>query len=196
MRGGEGLSRVMQNIVLYDDNMITLTNYNNGVYKNCDAVIDIKTAFPYEGKVKINISGKTEQKQLRLFIPGNIDIKSCNIKINNKDSEFTIKESFIYLNLNSLILSDINIDIEFSILPSVSECVGNNTVKGYKTLWHSILMLGKKYEDSISAMPEISSLKYLGKGQYSDGLNIYAPINNTINTPKEISEKIKYQLLF
>jgi hypothetical protein len=196
MRGGEGLSRVMQNIVLYDDNTITLTNYNDGVYKIYDAVINIETDFPYEGKVKIKISGNTKQKKLRLFIPGNVDIKSCNIKINNENTEFTIKDSFICINLNNLILQDINIDIDFLIIPSVSECVGNNTAKGYKALWHGILMLGKKYEDTISAMPEISGLKYLGKGQYSDGSNIYAPINNTINTPKEISEKIKYQLLY
>lgn len=57
-------------------------------------------------------------------------------------------------------------------------------------------MLGKKYEAIVTDMPEISELKYLGRGQYSDGTNIYEPINNTINIPKEISEKIKYQLLF
>lgn len=183
MRGGEGLARFVQDIVVYKSDEIYINHPVSAKIQIQDGNIEINSDYPFDGDINLSISG-INKKSIKLFLPKNISLESVSLLYENKVVKSVIQNSFLVIENPDD--GEYRITFNLSLIKEAS--VNKNNLKNYYSLWHGVLMLGaQNCDDDISVIE--SELKYSGRGKYKDnGRNIlFEPVCNMIDIEKEIA---------
>lgn len=190
MRGADGLSNIAANMLSLDDNGIKITDYHNADYSDENIELSIKTEFPKNGSIKIDVHKKTDRMEyIELYIPQYAE--ASELKANGGE----IKAQAGAMNRIRLYVDETSISLNFNISLKIKEPFGNNTGKDRFALWHGTLLLGTKPDENIIS-PIAENAVCKGMGVYEIDGRIYRPLDFNIDNESIDPADAEIQILF
>lgn len=184
MRGGEGLSRILQYSYMLKDINIYLTNYFNNEatfhFNNCEMKIKQSTSYPFFGSSQLTILKSNLNSKIRLWIFAPSFADHYIITLNNHEINFKKENGFLVL-MRKFKKGD-RINIDFKLKTELKNPVGNDMIKGYKTIQYGPLILSapeSKNNDII--LPINAQLNILSNHTFKYGNFILVPLYNLMN---------------
>jgi rhamnogalacturonyl hydrolase YesR len=195
MRGGEGLSRHAENLMMFDQDDIYFIDYNNGTFKCEDLDITVKTNYPVESDIHVKLENVKKDKNLKFFIPSCYDKSSVVIKVDKNKIDISFVDNFALVSIKSKEKTEI--EISFDIKPYKAGTVNINTIKKHHIFWHGVLLLGALTENEIE-LTDTSDLIYKGKAKYCirNTEFLLSPIIDMIDLDEDKVLNDKRQILF
>lgn len=202
MRGGEGLARAAEFSYFREDNGITIPFYNNSTahlsFDDGDMIIKQATEYPIEGYIRLEVlySNVVNKKFIKMFVPSFVSSNCISISVNNEKREAEIVNGFVQVELQ--LKAGSKIELEFDIELRTVPVMNKNSISGFHTYRHGMLILGYTNNSTVISIKDKNSLTYKGKGRYIDidtGA-VLSPINDMIQKTMEQAGADRRQLLF
>jgi len=189
MRGADGLSNIAANSLEISNDIISFANYHNVSYSDEDIDLNVKTQFPKDGNVQINLYRKTPKiKYIEVYVP-KYAVEPILTVDNNVLSTETGKMNRIAIRDNSVITLKFGINLE------IRETIGNNARKDCVAVWHGSLLLGAKPDGKLT-IPNLKDAIYEGDGTYKIGEKRFIPLDFNIDNESFSALDSQMQILF
>ena len=178
MRGGEGLSRMAQYTAFYDSDTLYIAFYQPAIINTCGVRARIKTAFPENGDISIDIAlnGKPGLSHLAFYIPSYAtDAEVCG------PTQATKRDGWLVAPLVTGMYR-LSFTIPLICLPTADRHING------RTLSHGYLILGAKTEEAISV--DDKNLAHIGDCKYkSDGQLELEPLSTMLEIDNYVCDK-------
>jgi len=201
MRGGEGLSRAIENLYYVDERSITIPFFESSLalvpFGNNHIILEEISEFPYKPYVKFIVNETTLDftPEIKFYVPPYA--KNVIIWLNEKAIKSTIKNGFAILH-TKLKKGDVLI-YKFESEVYHKPTINKNTLKGYDVYLYGPLLLGTKdtVEYSLDKNEKFTQLKALTFKSNRSNL-ILEPIihmmDSTVTKEANYNRKVLFKL--
>ena len=199
MRGGEGLARVIENLVYIQDQSITIPFFASAVvnipFGPEHIIIEEETKFPYNPVIKFIVKESTLNfnPEFRLYIPPYS--KNLIVALNGKPLKYKKVNGFAILK-EKLAKDDV---ITYSFVSDVysRQVLNNNSIKGYIAFQYGPMLLGIKDTSDIkvSKNDEFTRLDSVSFKSQHSGI-IFHPITHLLDSSVTKEANYKRRVLF
>ncbi len=182
MRGSEGLTRAAEYSFMHKDEMLVLPFFSNGLIRFEQGEYEIKTAYPYEGKVIVRALKKSKSgKGISFFKPSWAG--KFELTLNGKPQAALEKDGFAVYE-NPLQSGDTLI-YTFEQKPYFAPTHNQHTIIGFQKIYYGPLLLAADMENSKPvALPVNPSIQWDGE-KCRAGVNgremFLQPINDVVD---------------
>lgn len=200
MRGGEGLARAIQYLCFVDGDRVLLP-----FYERCELsvsagggeiVLEETTGYPVEGRTTVTVRSSSAIRSiaLGLYVPPWAGAVRCTV--NGEEARTTRSGAMMLLELTPQ--AGDRVELEFGTALRSEATINRHSIPGHRTLRHGPLILGARNLDEAIPMPELSSLEYLGNGEYRVGGSdtVLTPLNGLADLSDEAARRDRMQMLF
>ncbi len=123
---GFTLFTFMPDMLFYEDeNSIIPMIYTNATYENDEVKIEEKTNYPFDDKIEIKISSKSE-KTLKLRIPKGFNVQ--NFTINGTPEKYSVVNGYVDVLINKDVSYEISLRLEAILAAEYGEIDGEKVV--------------------------------------------------------------------
>lgn len=189
MRGGEGLAEVSSAIAMEEDGVVHIGLYNPAELSLPDGKLEIITAYPLEGRVRLELHGSLPENRLALFVPSYA--KKFSVTVNGvKTSNPPVENGFTVFDMPANSAAG----LEFEI-PLITWEAEKHSVPGYFTVSHGFLLLGTDTKEEKKIDP--AALASVRPGVYSCGENtVLRPLTDSYKLDRESMLNERLQIIF
>lgn len=202
MRGGEGLSRAVEDNYFTSKNEIVIPFYNDSTahftFDEGKIILKQTTGYPITGDVRLEVafSDTMEEKILRLFIPSWAKKERVRLAVNNDEIPVqAVNEGFI--EVKTILVAGTVIHLSFDIGIRAEPAMNEKSINGYHSFRHGVLMLGAENKGEAVRL-EDTAYEAMGNACYkaqATGL-VLTPINNNTYTNEKLAKESRKQVLF
>jgi len=180
MRGSEGLVRAEEYCFMQSDNTLLLPFFNDATVSFKGGVLNISTAYPYEGAVTLKVEKAPEAGTTLSFFKPSWAGKT-EVALNGKTVNATEKESFI--SVTEPLKAGDTLVYTFVQKPYWADTQNIHTLKGYQKLYQGPLLLGTmtKTELTLPADANVSWNTETKQAEVSGSDVTLSPINDVID---------------
>lgn len=194
MRGGELFARAFESIFFEENDRITLASYHNATARVGGLVLRETTAYPYDGRVRIDVLESTgaNHRKIAFFAPPWRTQEIPVLTFNGEKQSAEIVDGFV--EISGVFKPGDVVEFEFGVGLHVEKTHNVHSVKGVHSFRHGPLLLVLNQtapEDlnsnepfppaTIDVLPPDTAFDYLGRGHYAskaDPRLILAPVYN------------------
>ena len=189
MRGGEGLAEVSSAIAMEEDGVVHIGLYNPAELSLPDGKLEIITAYPLEGRVRLELHGSLPENRLALFVPSYA--KKFSVTVNGvKTSNPPVENGFTVFDMPAN--SAAGLEFEIPLITGEAE---KHSVPGYFTVSHGFLLLGTDTKEEKKIDP--AALASVRPGVYSCGENtVLRPLTDSYKLDRESMLNERLQIVF
>ena len=189
MRGGEGLAEVSSAIAMEEDGVVHIGLYNPAELSLPDGKLEIITAYPLEGRVRLELHGSLPENRLALFVPSYA--KKFSVTVNGvKTSNPPVENGFTVFDMPAN--SAAGLEFEIPLITGEAE---KHSVPGYFTVSHGFLLLGTDTKEEKKIDP--AALASVRPGVYSCGENtVLRPLTDSYKLDRESMLNERLQIIF
>lgn len=205
MRGGEGLSRAIENCYMLNRQEVTLPFFENSAVKlpleRGRLELTQTTQYPYNGYTRLEVMANAsleDEIALRLFLPSWVDVASALLRMNGQRTDFSAENGFIVF--RGKLPAGTVLEFEFEIGLRIEKLIGFESKEKERafTYRHGPLILGiDKMQHPVRIEPS-EHVEPLGNGRYRLPLStgLLAPINDMLDLAWEEALHNQRQVLF
>jgi len=190
MRGAEGLAGAAGAIALEKDGVIHMALYSPAVIKLPGCTIDLRTSYPDEGKVSLDVKGTPPKGVIALYLPS---YARAGARLCVNGEEKAIKEE------NGYVIADVpgsggKVTLDFDIPVLKRECRKGSEKTGYAKYEHGFVLLGARSEEEAEIRGEMISRA--GKRTFKAGKITLSDLCDACDIPMEKLVFDKRRILF
>lgn len=182
MRGSEGLAKAAEYSFMYSDSTLILPFFNDAQVKFNKGVLQIRSDYPYNGKVTVKVvKGPKRGTSISFFKPGWAG--KAVLTVNGKTQNVSEKDGFVIY--DGRIKSGDTIVYTFDQQPYLEPTNNINTIAGYQKVYYGPLLLATNIkndkEKSLPKNPEITWDAVKHSATVKDSKITLLPINDIID---------------
>lgn len=199
MRGGEGLSRAIENLFYIENQSITIPFFAsaevNIPFGHKQIILEEETKFPYNPSIQFIVKESTLdfKPEIKLYIPPYV--KNIKIELNRRPLKFKKENGFAVVK-EKLVKGDV-ITYSFSSDVYSRQTLNNNSIKGYFAFQYGPLLLGIKdtSDIKISKNEKFTRLDSVTFKSQNNGF-IFHPITHLMDKTVTKEANYKRRVLF
>jgi len=192
MRGSEGLMKAVEYSFVQSGNTLMLPFFNDAKVTFNGGVLNISTAYPYEGAVTVKVEKAPQAGTALAFFKPSWAGASA-VALNGQQVEISEKDSFV--SVDTALNAGDTLVYTFKQQPYLAATHNIHTIKGYQKVYQGPLVLGAMAKKEMT-FPKNSKLNWMPKTKsVKVGKVTLTPINDVIDTMYE-RQTYKRQVLW
>ncbi|VGO13514.1 hypothetical protein PDESU_02071 [Pontiella desulfatans] len=178
MRGSEGLVKAAEYSFVQSGNTLMLPFFNDATVAFKGGMLNISTAYPYDGSVTVKVEKAPESGTALSFFKPSWAGKTA-VALNGKSVESAEKDNFV--SVNAALKAGDTLVYSFKQEPYLADTHNIHTIKGYQKVYQGPLVLGAMTKKE-TTLPKNAKLKWNAQTkEIKLGKLKLAPINDVID---------------